>query len=374
MEKAPADVPVVVLEGSSRERGRIHGETMRPVIHGVIDLWKNVLSESSRLPAEEYLDSFLGSTNFMPAIDRWTPRLLDEVTGIGEGAGISFRDAYAYQLVDEQWIFTRQVREQCEVASVDHCTVMGAFDRNGKSPILVQNMDLPKLYDGTQVLLRVKNADSDVEAELLSFAGIIGTTGLNNCGVGVCCNTVSQLTSSRDGLPVAFIVRAILEQRTRADAEGFVRSIRHASGQNYTIGGPDGIVSLECSASEVVAFAPVPGRVYHTNHPVVNRDLEVHPNGREGNIPDPITGRQRTNTEQRFDAAEKALANLSTEVTVETMKEALSDVDSLVCVMRDGPLPSFTGGSIVMELSTPPVLHLAPGPPAVTEFRTYRFG
>jgi hypothetical protein len=373
MEKASGDIRVVVLEGTPREKGRIHGETLRPIIDEAMGRWKALLQESAGMPAEEYLDRFLGSTDFMPSIARSAPDLLDEVRGLGEGAGIGFRDAYAYQLVDEQWIFTRQLQERREAATVNHCTAMGVFDRAEGPPILAQNMDLPKFYDGTQVLLRVKDGNSDVESLILSFAGIVATTGVNNRGVGVCCNTVSQLASSRDGLPVAFIVRTILEQDSRQDAVHFVKTVRHASEQNYTIGGPDGIVSLECSANKVAEFAPLPGRVYHTNHPLVNDDVEQRPNGPKVDVADPITGRQRPNTSIRFDAAARALANPQENMTIDAVQAILSNPESLVCAMRESPLPSFTGGSIVMELSVPPVVHLAPGPPAVTEYKTWTF-
>jgi hypothetical protein len=372
MKTAVGELHVVTVSGSPRERGRIHGETLRYEIGEVMARTKDGLQEASGLPADEYVDRFLAETNFLPAIERWTPDLLEEVRGIAEGADLPFREVYAYQLVDEQWIFTRQLREQRELAGAEHCTALGAFDRPDGPPILAQNMDLPKYYDGAQVLLRVQDAGSGVDALVLTVAGLIVTTGVNSRGVGCCCNTVSQLASSRDGLPVAFIVRHVLAQTSRADAERFVRSIHHASGQNYTIGDPGGIVSLECSATRVAAFAPLPSRVYHTNHPVVNDDLEARPDGGSASIPDPITGRQRTNTEIRFEAAGAALHDAA-EVTVDTAKGILSNRESLVCAMRETEIPSFTFGSVVMVLSAPPVMHLAPGPPAVTEYRTWAF-
>jgi hypothetical protein len=372
MDTEESEVHVVTVSGSPRERGRIHGETLRSEIREVMARWQAALQEASGLPAEKYIDRFLAETNFLPAIERRTPDLLEEVRGIAEGADLPFRDVFACQLVDEQWIYTRQLREQRELTGAEHCTAFGAFDAPGRPPILAQNMDLPKYYDGAQVLLRVEDAESGVDALILTIAGLIVTTGVNSRGVGCCCNTVSQLTSSRDGLPVAFIVRHILAQTSRADAERFVRSIRHASGQNYTIGDPGGIVSLECSATRVAAFAPLPGRVYHTNHPVVNDDLETRPDGGNTSIPDPITGRQRTNTETRFEAAAAALHDAG-KVTVDTAKGILSDPTSLVCAMLESGIPSFTFGSVVMELSAPPVMHLAPGPPAVTAYQTWAF-
>ena len=52
------------------------------------------------------------------------------------------------------------------------------------------------------------------------------------------------------------IVRRTLEQPTREEALAFVRSVTHASGQNYTVGGPDGVTSLECSAASRCRIQP----------------------------------------------------------------------------------------------------------------------
>ena len=41
----------------------------------------------------------------------------------------------------------------------------------------------------------------------------------------------------------------------------------------FVIGGPDGIIDVECSAGKVVRYSAGSGRVWHTNHPLANDDL-----------------------------------------------------------------------------------------------------
>ncbi len=62
------------------------------------------------------------------------------------------------------------------------------------------------------------------------------------------------------------------------------------------------------------------------------------------------------------------------DITVEAVEAILGDPSSSVCVMRDGPKSSFTATSMVAELSVPPVVHLAPGPPASVPYETYTLG
>src|SRR5207245_6921022 len=124
-------------------------------------------------PPEDYLDRFVEGTDFLPAIARWAPDLLEEVRGIGEGADLSFRDAYAYQLMDEEWLFRCAQTREREGPNLHHCSVVGVFGEGAPS-ILAQNMDLPKVYDGTQTLLYIRHAEPGPESLVFTPAGLIG--------------------------------------------------------------------------------------------------------------------------------------------------------------------------------------------------------
>ena len=80
----------------------------------------------------------MADTDFIPAIEKWTPGLLDEVRGIAEGAKLPFEEVYVFQLADEIWSMGAwAMREKCTAIAVD---------RRGDQPTLVaQNMDIPGL-------------------------------------------------------------------------------------------------------------------------------------------------------------------------------------------------------------------------------------
>lgn len=75
-------------------------------------------------------------------------------------------------------------------------------------------MDLPSHYDGSQVLLRVRDRDRYKESLVFSAAGMLGLDGLNSDGIGICCNTLAQLRMSASGLPVTFTLREVLVHST----------------------------------------------------------------------------------------------------------------------------------------------------------------
>jgi isopenicillin-N N-acyltransferase-like protein len=370
------DIQLLHLSGTPHERGHIHGEALRPLIAQGMERWKEHIHRSTGIRPNEYLDRFVESTDFIPSIERWTPDLLAEVRGIGEAANLSFRDAYAYQLMDEEWFFRFQ-QKRARGRGLAHCSTIAVFGE-GQPPILAQNMDLPKWYDGTQTLLRVES-DGGLESFLFTPAGLIGTTGLNNQAVGVCVNSISQLGGTQRGLPVAFVVRHVLEHTSLTDATAFIREVSHASAQNYAVGGPDGVVDFESSPNKVVQFMPTGTRIHHTNHPLVNDDHPLRDESvlslvfGKGSQTDPSADAAMSDSELRFNFLSSSLADLSQPIDVERVKALLSTCEVPISVARNSEGQGMTLGSLVMQLSVPPVLQLAPGPPAETEYRTWTF-
>ena len=369
-----ADIHILILEGSPRQRGQTHGESLKPLIHEHIGRWKHNIQTDLGMDPDVYLTQFIEETNFLPAIRRWTPDLLEEVEGIAEGAGLDFDTVFARQLSDEEPWFRLEKKLDRSWGAPEQCTAVGV-DSQGEMPAIVaQNMDTPSYYDGYQVLLHIKHPNSDLEAFVFTIAGKISLAGMNNAPFGICCNTVLQLDYAKDGLPEDFIVRGALAQPSFEESLAFLRQVKHASGQNYVIGGPERVLSLECSANKIVEFTPYPGanRVYHTNHPIVNDDQEIHRQRLAA-----MTSAQREALEtaytgyKRFQTMERHLGDPEELITIDKIKAALSSHDGPVCI--DDP-KKVTLGCLIMDLlSSNPTLQLAPGPPCSTPFKTYTF-
>jgi isopenicillin-N N-acyltransferase like protein len=354
------DIATVTVRGAGWERGRAVGEALRPLIALGMARWKDRMRAAGVDPYT-YISRFVAETDFMPAIERWAPDLLEEVRAMAEGADQPFRDMYAYQLMDEEWLFWVDGQR-----GRHHCSVVAAAEE-GAPVILAQNMDLPANYDGTQTLLRIENLETGITSLVFTAAGLIGLCGLNSAGVGLCVNTISQLAHTDAGLPVAFVARTVLEQPSAEAAAAFVRDISHASGQNYAIGGPAGIIDLEASAGKVAPYMEGARRVCHTNHPLSNDDLAEEQGGARE-----LTS-EKSNSERRYDYLEGAMAEGTEPLTAERAMDLLRTREVPISVVRDPAGSSVTLGSLVMELSAPPVLHLAPGPPSETEYRTWTF-
>jgi hypothetical protein len=319
--------------------------------------------------AEVFIHRFIRQTQFVAAMEKWTPDLLEEIRGMAEGAGIDLDTMLVLQLPDECFIHG-------EAIAANRCSSLG-FARSGIRPALVaQNMDVPSFADGFQLVLHVKQHDSDLEAFVLTQVGCIGLNGMNNRAIGVCTNALWQLGSCRDGLPVACIVRGLLQQRSQKDAIAFLHAVKHASGQNYVLGGPENVRCFECSAGRVERFTSSAGQdvVWHTNHPLVNEDYNVQYRAIRKDPTD--LAKREANTRTRLRCLENRLAGGPGVRGVDLVKATLASSDSAdypVCIPRRENSPALTFASTIMELAEKPVFHVAPGPPDVIAYEVLRF-
>ncbi|HEY7688906.1 MAG TPA: C45 family peptidase [Dongiaceae bacterium] len=350
------------VTGAPRQRGRAYGEGLRRLIGERDRRWRHELETSAKMSADAFIDRFLENTGFLPAIDRWTPDLHDEVRGIAEGSGLPYRAVLAAQFMDEEWWFQREARA--------HCSSFGAAATDGRPTLVGQTMDLPAWMDGFQTLLLIRNAKPDLDAYVVTAAGMIALTGMNSCGLGVCVNTLLQLNHAADGLPVAFVTRRLLETAALADALGFLQGIRHASGQNYVIGDARQVRDLECGGD---AVAELPGdrgrgRVWHTNHPLVNGNLRADRS-------EPWWEQKATDSGTRLAALERRMADGA--------EFALPEAQSMLASRDHAEFPvsqeltegedGLTFAAIIAELGPAPRLLAAPGAPSRYPFASYGF-
>jgi len=335
---------ILTLSGDGTARGLAHGEAARDLVADAADRWRADVGSGH----DALLAALVDDSGFVATTRRLVPDVAAEIEGIAVASGVDRRTVWALNLMDEDW-WTRH-----HLAAHSACSGFGVLPGPGQTALVAQNMDLPRWLDGLQVLLDIRPSDGP-RVLAPSYAGMVATNVLNEHGIGVCVNTLSQLPTSIDGLPIALMLRHLAGQRTHADAVEVLRTTPHASGQNYIVGGRETVVDLECGAGTVTECRPTDGRVAHTNHPVTDDD---DADDRAGFL---------ANSPLRLDALRRRLAEL----------EHIG-ADEAAAVLRDPPLcrgtdgdTGFTFYSVVMELTDEPVLHVTDGPPADHAFATY---
>src|SRR5262249_16629903 len=142
---AERKLPVLELHGSPYERGLAHGKALKIEIARHVAKWKANLAADTKADADATIARFLKETHFTEATKRWTPDLLDEVRGIAEGSGQPYDTMFAYQLIDELWVWL-------DGKDSAHCSGVGASERAGRPAFVAQNMDLEGFTDGSQAV------------------------------------------------------------------------------------------------------------------------------------------------------------------------------------------------------------------------------
>lgn len=351
---------VLPLSGTPYERGFQHGSQLKPEIAALWERWKGDTEKRYGVDLPTFVSRFLSATKFEEAARRHTPELLDEVRGIADGSELAYEQMLVWQCIDEIWSMAGEIlREKCTVIGVD---------RIGDTPAFVaQNLDLPRWYHGYLTVLHLKDLAREVESYIITLPGVVGAAGMSNRRVAIGPNTLLQLRPCRDGLPVAFIIRGVLMQPDHEAALAFLHRVPHASGQNYTVGGPQTAPGFECSAGRKVRYVPYAGApfTFHTNHPLANDDFalnyreSVKKSGRE-----PVVAQEAC---PRFLACQKIL-------TAEAKPDPTLAKRVLMQAERDGPVCNpGTYACFLMMLGEVPELHIAPGRPDRTPFEVLKF-
>lgn len=334
---------VVHCSGSPAQRGRQQGEELRPLIERGVGRWLDAIGERHGIDPDAYIAEFLSKTAYRSSIERWAPELLFEVHGIAAGSGQSVERMLVYSMLDEEWRFSK-TRGGAEAPG---CTAVGVRATDDRPTLIGQTMDIPSLHDGTQVVVIHEEQGAPTQA-VFTGAGMICLMGVNSAGVGVVVNNLGMLPSARTGMPVTFIERKLLDTFSVEEASYGLQAMQHAIGQHYLIGDPSGLVSFEADAARVIGGAEDQRVISHANHPVYD------PPGNPGF--EAIYA--SSNTHARF-ACMSALAETATELN--DIETALADTTAPIS--RPVAHGFMTFGAMAAELSSPPTVRFAAGPP-----------
>lgn len=368
-KKTTRELKIVTFSESGYALGLQHGKELKKEIGNIISAWKKNTTSALGKDANVVIQEFFEYAKFDDAILKWTPDLYEEVKGIAEGSGQPLHDVLVLNLLDEFWVYNNNLKNH-------HCSSIGVSSRNGGPSYISQNMDLENYTDGFQVLMRLNKTNTRAEQLILTHPGLIALNGMNDQGIGVCVNTIMQLKAASFGLPVAFVVRHIINLTDKEEILNFIQTINHASGQNYIIGIKGEVYDFEASANKVVRYLPnnENGTVYHTNHPIVNDDIKSWFAEHDPNLKDELKPTS-SNSYLRFTAVEnriKTKENLD-DVSIKETLQSKDNKANPVCRTNNEDGKGFTFASVIMTLTNKPILQILAGPPDESNYKTFTF-
>ena len=263
-------IPFVYIQarGSYRELGRAVGEGARDAIHGSVAFYRDNFRAltQGRLSFAEAEQLALA---YAEEARRWTPRHLEELEGVAEGAGLPLSELLVPNCGEE---FTAGEAAEGGQRAVppslplggDHCTAV-ALAASGRH-VIGHNMDWYVVDAPNNVLFDLTVPDG---TRLMGIAGApyLLMLGMNSHGIGNVSNSVHS-NDNRVGVPNAFVRRASLEGASLETARDHGLLVARARGTNHFLADTQGrLWDVETSAT-AHAFRDhsSTGYMAHTNH------------------------------------------------------------------------------------------------------------
>jgi isopenicillin-N N-acyltransferase-like protein len=291
------EFPLIEVAGGAYEMGSQHGEQARPLVKKYL-VWIERITGMSR-------DRLCrNATSFLPAMERLSPKLLEEIRGLADGAGISFPEALLCQARAEA---SNSWDGGCTAFALRGAATAGGIVLAG------QNQDLEPEYADVAILLRVRPNDGRPRALMFTFAGQLGYSGMNEHGV---CHFANALYGSKwqPGLPHYPLKRLILEQKTVQEAVGLLEKHRTCSAANLVLADRRGSIGdLEIRPEATVRFDDDHAdRRLHTNHYLTSPFVRFEDN-------------QLSDSRPRLERIRTLVSEAWGRIEVDTMKAFLAD-------------------------------------------------
>ena len=245
---------VTINADTSYGRGVQHGEAARDLIVKGVEHYRN------RFEKEQNVSWKLVQEKAMRYVDFLTKDyedLLDEIRGIGKGAGVDFED-----------MMVLNTRYELLKFPIQECTTFALMPETTANhhTYLGMNWDNVSWMQGSSVLLQV-DEQNGMKYLCMTEAGQLIRHGMNNYGIGLGTNNLLS-TGDKDelGVPTNFMRRRVLTSKSLEEAVESVNRAPRSISCNL-LGGSRGDASdLEVNPIRQIELKPVDGILTHANH------------------------------------------------------------------------------------------------------------
>ncbi len=249
----------VELEGSPRERGGRHGQTLgaeiRQARRALLAYLARLALYAGAVPI--YGGLLLLARRFLPHIPA---HLKQEMTAVAAGAQVSLGTVLLLNVIDD----LANNSPRCSALAVgEQHTPDGTY-------LMGRNLDYP-LFLNIMVQLQtlfLMEPDQGQPLASLAWPGYVGVcTGINKAGVALAQLSAMSRDRTLQGMPAALRFRLGLETgATAAEAAARVLSLPGTIGNNLMLCDPREALVLELSARQGARRRPRAGLITATNH------------------------------------------------------------------------------------------------------------
>ena len=340
----PAEFPLYTARGTHRQLGRQHGEQAARQINAHVEL----MCAQQRMSKEQLRRR---AARFQPAFERYCPHLLEEMRGLGEGAGVTFEEAMACN-----------IRAELHYAPAAGCTAYAIKARGtrGRQMIVGQNSDMGSEVIPLAYVLRLQPQNKP-EVLTYTFGGMLGYHGFNSLGVSKFENALGGGPPSRFGMPHYPVERMMYECRNLEEVFDLLRKMSVEYSVNYLMcDGQGNIADIESTTEGPQILRDVgAGFLVHTNHYLSERFATA--DNFKRSLPDSFPRLERIHSliETRFGS-----------ITVDDIRHFLSDHSGYPTSICRHDKSMRTVASLI-AIPAQRSLHVAAGNPCQNGYVTY---
>jgi len=351
--------PVLIrVSGSHREIGQQIGSQTAAQVKHSLENAKSLLAKAYDTLQLTWEGAEIQARKYLPFAQERYPSLVDEITGIAEGADVPFDDLVVLNAMEAV---------TTDALHLTKCTSIGVNERrtaNGHV-LLGHNEDwVPE--DEPDVFIVHATPDDEPTFLAMTYGGLLPNIGFNSAGIAQCCDSVYP-SDSRIGIPRVIVSRAVLSATNPSEAIRHTLAPLRAAGYNHLIAHESGeMYNVEVSARNFALLYADDDIITHTNH-YLDRGMQS-----VEDEPDELVS-----TRVRFHRARRLLQQTKLH-TAQTLQSILRDhvnyPDSICNHAMDDMNPMTrekTITSLVMDL-TARQMHVAWGNPCSNSYHTFQ--
>jgi isopenicillin-N N-acyltransferase-like protein len=357
MPKHTEPVPIIYVKGTPRAIGRQIGEAARGQIQHCLEVARQMIAVTYPTLALTWDGATIQGHKYIPFVMEHYPQYVEELRGMGEGAGISFEDMV---------VLTSMEAVTMDALHLDKCTSIAANgDRTDNGHVLVGHNEDWTPEDEMDIYVVHAEPDNEPPFLAMTYGGYPLAVGFNAHGIAQCCDSVYP-NDVRIGVPRLIVARSVLAAASPSEAIRRCLIPQRAAGYNHLIVHDSGeIYSVEVSARQFALLYGEDGTLAHTNYYIDPRMAKIEAN------PDELIPKRI-----RHYRASRLLAETEKH-NIRSMQSILRDhmnFPHAVCNHDvDQPDPfsrESTICSMVMDL-TARAMHIAWGNPCENIYHTY---
>lgn len=293
--------------------------------------------------------------DYIPAMEKWTPEVLEELHGMAEGANMGLEQILALATAYEKSFSRDIISEKCT------SFILAPQATYAQKVIAGQTNEECLLEWMNELDTVIHHVDGEREALIYTHPGVPAYTGINNYGLGVLWEYIDN-GKTGNGVPTNAIIRHLLNCSDVDEAIRFLKEVPHDVPNEFGLADKTGkIASVECFPNKVYVGTNEKYLV-HTNHLVF---AEEEPD---------YTRSVATNTQYR--EMEEQIKRSYGGIDVETAKDFLRSHENFPNSICAHPSPERPWNHVLAAMVydlTCGEMHIAFGNPCETEYKKFRF-